>query len=88
MPESVPFLTTDLVPQPLVLLAVMTHTTDTESHGKVPVTVASVEVYHSVDREVGVGHQIDLHDHHSTCCLSSASVCVNLFYAIFVDARF
>lgn len=64
MPENVLFHITDLVPLPLVQLAVMTPITDTESPGIILVTVASVEVFHYVGREVGVERQTERKSSH------------------------
>lgn len=59
VPESVLFHTTDPVPQPLVLSAVMIPITNTENHGSVPDIVVSVEVFLSVETEAGVERPTD-----------------------------
>lgn len=57
--ESVLFHTTDPVPQPLVLLAVMIPITNTENQGSAPDIVVSVEVCLFVETEAGVERLTD-----------------------------
>ena len=59
VPENVQYHTTDQVLQLLVLTAVTTHTTASESPGKVLDTVALVAAYHSEGIEVGAGLPTD-----------------------------